>query len=526
VGHPAHARSEPERSRFRHRPESTVLYQTVAEHWPAFLERAGEHGGLPRFVVKEFEEYLRCGRPEHGCLHLVCRDCGYSEIVAFSCKNRGFCASCLGRRMADTAVHLERSVLPRVPIRHWICSLPWGLRALLGYDRKLCAEVVSAFMAEVDRSLRWRAKRELGLASVAEAYTGSVVAVQRTDSALRLNVHFHALWLDGVYVHADNDPRSPLEFRELDTPTQADVAEVAARTAARIEKILRAHGRSLDPELGDDEPPALCHDEPGLAACYAAAAQGVSVSGERAGKPLLRLIASPDPPARSRAADASDDPWKSPGGDQPIAEVRGINIHAVQVIDGRDRRRVERVCKYITRPPVAQDRLERRPDGKLELSFKNVWRDGTRALAFEPEDLIARLVAAVPPPRWHLLRYFGVLSSHSSRRSLVVPTPPLDATANKPPPARGDQLELLGESDDAPVPRKRWAWLLAHVFSADLENCPRCSGPMRWAEVANTRAQITRLLAEHGLGPRAPPTTRAPTRVPEQLQLGFGEATR
>ena len=89
--------------------------------------------------------------------------------------------------MADMAVHLEERVLPRVRIRHWICSLPWGLRALLGYDRKLCAEVVSAFMAEVDRSLRWRAKRELGLASVADAHTGAVVAVQRTDSALRLN---------------------------------------------------------------------------------------------------------------------------------------------------------------------------------------------------------------------------------------------------------------------------------------------------------------------------------------------------
>lgn len=106
-----------------------MLYQTVAEHWPAFLERAEEHGGLPRFVVKEFEEYLTCGRLEHGCLHLVCRECGYSELVALSCKKRGFCPSCLGRRMADTAVHLEERVLPRVPIRHWICSLPWGLRA-------------------------------------------------------------------------------------------------------------------------------------------------------------------------------------------------------------------------------------------------------------------------------------------------------------------------------------------------------------------------------------------------------------
>jgi hypothetical protein len=65
-----------------------------------------EHGGLPRFVIKQFEEYLRCGRLDHGCLHLVCRECGHSELVAFSCKRRGFCPSCLGRRMADTAVHL------------------------------------------------------------------------------------------------------------------------------------------------------------------------------------------------------------------------------------------------------------------------------------------------------------------------------------------------------------------------------------------------------------------------------------
>src|SRR5438445_1502638 len=96
-------------------------------------ERAEEAGGLPRFIEREFEEYLRCGVLEWGCLHLVCRSCGHSQIVALSCKRRGFCPSCLGRRMADTAVHLEQRVLPAVPIRHWIGSLPWGVRALLGY---------------------------------------------------------------------------------------------------------------------------------------------------------------------------------------------------------------------------------------------------------------------------------------------------------------------------------------------------------------------------------------------------------
>ena len=57
--------------------------------------------------------------------------------------------------------------------------------------------------------------------------------------------------------------------------------------------------------------------------------------------------------------------------------MRGINLHAVQVVDGRDRRRVERLGTYTTRPPAAQERLERRPDGKLVLTFKKVWRDGS-----------------------------------------------------------------------------------------------------------------------------------------------------
>lgn len=103
----------------RRRPEETVLYQTIAEHWPAFCERLAEHGGLPRFVEREFESYLQCGILEFGFLELECRQCGHTELVALSCKRRGFCPSCLARRMSDSAVHLERSVLPEVPIRHW-----------------------------------------------------------------------------------------------------------------------------------------------------------------------------------------------------------------------------------------------------------------------------------------------------------------------------------------------------------------------------------------------------------------------
>ncbi len=372
---------------------------------------------------------MKCGILEEGCLHLVCRSCGYSQVVALSCKKRGFCPGCLGRRMADTAVHLEERVLPAVRVRHWICSLPWGLRALLGYDRELCAKVVSAFVGELCRSLKRRAKRQLGLASVAQAHTGAVCAVQRTDGALRLNVHLHVLSLDGVYVR--DSESAALVFEELGTPSHAEVLDVARHTAERVDRLLRKSGRSLERE-GDDAVPELVLDEPGLASCYAAAAQGISVGGERAGLPQLRLVFG-----TGAAAERAE-----PRADDPVADHRGVNVHAKQSVDGRDRRQLERLCRYVTRPPVAQDRLARLPDGSLELRLKHPWKDGTRAVVLEPDDLLVRLVASVPPPRWHLLRYFGVISSHSRLRSEVVPHTPADPSATAPPPAPGDQLEL------------------------------------------------------------------------------------
>lgn len=372
----------------------------------------------------------------------------------------------------------------------------------------LCAEVVSAFVLELSRSLKRRAKRRFGLDSVADAHTGAVAAIQRTDSALRLNVHAHVLALDGVYVRERED--GPLVFLPLPTPTSAEVADVARRTAERIECILRAHGRSLDPQMQDDEPPALCLDEPGLAACYAAAAQGIALTGERAGQSTLRLVVSQDPRAEAPAARDNN---------EPVAEVRGINVHARRVVGGRDRPQIERLCRYVTRPPLAQERLELRRDGRLELTLKNIWRDGTRAIIFEPHDLLARLVAAVPPPRFHLLRYFGVLSGHSALRSEVVPEPEDDPLQRRPPPAAGDQLELLQSDDCRPPARRRWGWLLKHVFQADLDSCIRCGGPMRWVEAATTPEAIARLMAKHGLAPRAPPTRQPPVAM--QLELPF-----
>ncbi len=81
----------------RHKPETTLLYQIVEEYWPSFkadLCSQGKH--LPHFVEKEFDEYLKCGKLEHGFLRVRCSSCHDEKLAAFSCKRRGFCR---GRRV-------------------------------------------------------------------------------------------------------------------------------------------------------------------------------------------------------------------------------------------------------------------------------------------------------------------------------------------------------------------------------------------------------------------------------------------
>jgi len=83
----------------------------------------------------------------------------------------------------DSAPLLVEKVIPEVPIRQWVCSLPWRLRMHLGYDRDLCADVLEAFVVEVSRALKRRAKGVLGLKSLAAALTGAVSVIQAARQA-------------------------------------------------------------------------------------------------------------------------------------------------------------------------------------------------------------------------------------------------------------------------------------------------------------------------------------------------------
>ena len=148
----------------RRAPENTLLYRTVQNHWHELQsEISADPDGryLPRFVTEEFEAFLRCGILAHGFLRVRCDDCGHDRLLGLSCKRRGFCGSCVGRRMCDTAAHLVDDVLPRAPVRQWVLSVPHRLRYQMAYDPALTGAVLKIFVRAVSWWLR-RSARKMG----------------------------------------------------------------------------------------------------------------------------------------------------------------------------------------------------------------------------------------------------------------------------------------------------------------------------------------------------------------------------
>ena len=92
-------------------------------------------------VEKELFSYLDCGVLAYVFIRLKCGDCKAEQLVAFSCKKRGFCPSCGGKKVAETSSHLVDHIIPTVPIRQYVLSLPYSLRYWMASNKKLCGKV-------------------------------------------------------------------------------------------------------------------------------------------------------------------------------------------------------------------------------------------------------------------------------------------------------------------------------------------------------------------------------------------------
>src|SRR6516225_1271617 len=179
-------------------PSSTVLYKMIADHLETFLascEADPDARGLPAYVEREFYDYLQCGVLAHGFLRQRRDTCHKDLLLAFSCKRRGFCPSCAGRRMAQTAAHLVERVLPGVPTRQWGVSVPVPLRYWMAASQELTATVHTIIRTTIGQYYVHQAVTRGGPRATVQS--GSVTFMQRFGSALNLNLHFHCVFLEG-----------------------------------------------------------------------------------------------------------------------------------------------------------------------------------------------------------------------------------------------------------------------------------------------------------------------------------------
>jgi hypothetical protein len=387
--------------------------------------------------------------------------------------------------MAQSAANLVDHVLPTVPLRQFVITFPFELRARLAYDGKLLG---AATRIAIDSVLGFY-KRRMGEVDGVVGQSGAVSVVQRTSSDLRLNPHLHAIVLDGVFV-ADNG--SPV-FHPLTHLDDSDLADLLQVIRVRLVNFLLRRGviegRQELMLLNDD----FAEREPALAQLAAAAVTGL-------------LPAGPDMRQRQPIA-LRGQPGIEVNAPLSVAEM-GFSLHAATTASASDARGREALVRYALRPPIAQERLRILPNDLVRIELKRPFSDGTVAIDLDPLSLLCRLAASVPPPAFHLVHYSGILGAASKLRVLVVPPPPADAQS----------ATLHSHRDHPPTHRSRyrpWAELLKRTFQIDVERCG-CGGRFKLRALVIEAHNIERLLRY--LGEPLEPPKRAPARDPPYFQ--------
>jgi hypothetical protein len=288
--------------------------------------------------------------------------------------------------------------------------------------------------------------------------------------------------LDGVFREAE---AGGLAFHAAPGPSDEEVAAILGRICARVERLLRRRG--LAPEEEATGPAdRLGEESPVLAGLVSASVQGRVALGARAGRRVRRL---------GDEADAEGVMARGPR----QAHLDGFDLHANVWVGGNDRAGLERLCRYILRPPFAQERLRLRGDGRVALELKRPWHDGTRELVFEPLEFLERLATLTPRPEANLLLSHGVLASRAGWRARVVTygRAERECTASAPPSVR----DPGGAGEKSPGRGWTWAALMQRAFALDVLACPHCGGRLRLIATLHDPAVIRKILGHPGRSP-------------------------
>ena len=168
-------------------------------------------------------------------------------------------------------------MFPEQPVRQWVLSVPYPLRFLFASR----PEVMGHLLAIVYRCIATHLIKKAGF-SRKTAQTGAVTLIQRFGSALNLNVHFHMLCLDGVYIER---PDGSLRFRWVKAPSGAELTRLTQTLARRIGRYLERQGL-LERDADD------CMDAGGRATHGAVAENSYLAGDDLEAGPMEQLLGS------------------------------------------------------------------------------------------------------------------------------------------------------------------------------------------------------------------------------------------
>jgi len=478
----------------RRRPEKTPLHKIISENLESWLEwREAAERPVPGYVEEEFRGYLECGLLCFGFARALCTGCGQGFVVAFSCKGRGVCPSCNGRHMAQTAAHLADHVIPPVPVRQWVISVPKRLRGMLADRPQAVAAVTKIFLDEIERTLITASgvTAAADTPSASRPRLGGISFLHRFGSALNHHVHLHACVTDGVFVPpaAEAGCDAPPAFLPARPINQADLAALTERVRRRVIRWFR----------------------------------------------MQRLL--------DAAAAADMLAWEN----------SGFSVDASVRITLIDRdvpsyfQSLEHLLRYCARPPFALERLSviRGPDGRIA-RIRYVlprhkaanWvgagrgRKSTRpgangVVELTPYEFLDRLADLVPPPRKHRHRYHGVFAPNHKLRPAVTALA-IGNIGKRSDAGHAGEAHATGGCDTQAKPRSHdtsriaWAKLMARVGEEFPLECPNCGGDIRLIAFITEPGPIRKILTHLGEPLEPPPTSPArgpPTDWGELVQV-------
>ena len=309
------------------------------------------------------------------------------------------------------------------------------------------------------------------------------------------------LFLDGVYITGFDQHKQV--FRRVNAPTKDTLQALLQRISERLARFLTREGlltadaenRTLTLEHLDANP--LQHLQ-GHSITYRVAV------GPQQGKKVFTLQTLP-----AQAAEEGDERFRQ------VGKVGGFSLHAAVATQAHERSKLERLCRYVARPALSEQRLSLTRSGNVRYELKTPYRDGTTHVIFEPLDFIARLAALVPKPRVNLTRYHGVFAPNSPYRVTI--TPAKRGKGSK------TTTSTPAEPDDRTFMERRasmtWAQRLKRVFNIDIETCRHCQGPVKIIACIEDPVVIEKILSHLRSKAETQAMLLPPARAPPAVGL-------